>query len=127
MAPGPRSPDRLLVITVCLREAGTVRLPVAPGKARVRLDARAILEALRALIRARRLEDRARVREGCAGGCSGRGPNVTLEIHARAPEGHRQDRVAIGWKTYVYSLGALDSLATILDENLRAPGRPETP
>ena len=29
-----------------------------------------------------------------------------------------KDHVALGWKTYVYSLGSLPSLATIVDENL---------
>jgi hypothetical protein len=114
-------PERLLVITVCLREAGTVRLPAAPGEPHRRLDARAILDTLRTLIRERGVEDRVSVREGCAGGCYGRGPNVSVEIHASAPQGHRQDRVAIDWKTYVYSIGALPSLAAIIEENLPTP------
>ena len=115
-------PDRLLAITVCVREPGTVRLPVAPGGPTLRLDARAILARLQALIHERGLDDRVRVREGCAGRCSGRGPNVTVEIYARAPEGHRQDRVAIAWKTYVYSIGTLEALSTIIDANVRTPG-----
>jgi hypothetical protein len=113
--------DRLLVITICPRETGQVRLPLARGGRRERLDARGIIVALRALVAARGLEAHVTVREGCAGGCSGRGPNVSVEIHAAAPPGHRQDRVAIDWRTYVYSLGELDCLATIIDENLKTP------
>jgi hypothetical protein len=114
---------RRLVITVCPRERGTVRLRRSPGAPAARLDARAIMEALRGLIAARGLEDRVEVREGCAGGCSGRGPNVSVEIHAAAPPGHRQDHVAVDWKTYVYSIGDLDCLETVVDENLRVARR----
>ena len=32
--------------------------------------------------------------------------------------GEREDHVAVGWKTYVYSLGSLDCLAAVLDDNL---------
>jgi len=48
---------------------------------------------------------------------------VSVEIFAAPPPGARPDSVAVGWKTYVYSLPALDCLATILDENLRASRR----
>jgi len=113
--------DRLLVVTVCPLEPGVVRLPLTRGGRPERVDAAGILTALRALVAARGLEGRVSVREGCAGGCGRPGPNVSVEIHAAAPPGRRQDRVAIDWKTYVYSLGQLDCLATIIDENLRTP------
>jgi hypothetical protein len=32
--------------------------------------------------------------------------------------GEREDHVAVGWKTYVYSLGTLDCLAAVIDDNL---------
>ena len=112
---------RLLVITVCPREPGAVLLPRERGMRRERLDAAAIVGALRALIAARGLEDRVTVREACAGGCSGRGPNVGVEIHAEAAWGRRQDHVAVDWKTYVYSIASLDCVASIIDGNLRTP------
>ncbi len=110
--------DRRLVVTVCPREPGVVVLPVERGGRAVRLGAVAILARLRALVTARGLEDRVRVHEGCAGGCSAEGPNVSVEIFPVTPPGDRPDHVAVGWKTYVYSLPTLDCLATILDENL---------
>lgn len=116
-------PRRRLGVSVCLRERGAVRLPVERGGPPERLDAPAIVAALRRLVAARGLGERVTVREACAGGCSGRGPNVSVEIFAAAPPGHRQDRVAIDWKTYVYSIADLDCLATIIDETLRTPGR----
>ena len=62
--------------------------------------------------------------EGCAGGCSGTGPNVSVEIFPLSPPGEREDHVAVDWKTYVYSLGSLDCLATVIEENLgRLPVR----
>lgn len=112
---------RRLVITVCPREPGTVPLPLEPGGRRRRVDARSILAALQALVSARGLEERVTLREGCAGGCNGRGPNVSVDIYAEAAPGRRQDHVAVGWKTYVYSIGRLDCLATIVDENLTTP------
>ncbi len=112
---------RLLTITVCPRETGSVRLPVDRGGAARRLDAAAILRALREMIAARGIEHEVSVREACAGGCSGRGPNVSVDIALAAPTGHPQDRVAVDWKTYVYSIATLDCLATIIDENLRTP------
>ncbi len=115
--------ERRLVVTVCPREPGVVVLAVERGGRAARLDAGAILDGLRALVAARRLEDRVRVREGCAGGCSADGPNVSVEIFPVTPPGERPDHVAIGWKTYVYSLPTLDCLATILDENLARPRR----
>jgi hypothetical protein len=120
---------RRLVVTVCPREPGVVTLPVERAGRAVRLDAAAIIGCLRALVDARGLADRVRFREGCAGGCSAAGPNVSVEIFPLPPPGERQDNVAVGWKTYVYSLASLDCLATIIDENLapgggRAPRRP---
>jgi len=111
-------PRRRLVVTVCPREPGVVVLPVERGGRATRLDATMVLESLRALIGTRRLEDRVRLREGCAGGCTQDGPNVSVEILPPPRAGERPDHVAIGWKTYVYSLPTLDCLATILDENL---------
>jgi hypothetical protein len=98
-----------------------VRLPLTRGGRRERLDARAIAAGLQALAAARGLGDRVVVREGCAGGCAGPGPNVSVEIHSVAPPGRPSDQVAIDWKTYVYSISALDCLATIIDEHLRTP------
>ena len=115
--------ERRLVVTVCPREPGVVVLPVERGGRAARLDAVAILDRLRALAAARKLEDRLRFREGCAGGCSSAGPNVSVEIFPVTPPGERPDHVAVGWKTYVYSLQTLDCLATIIDENLRAARR----
>lgn len=112
--------ERRLVVTVCPREPGVVVLPVERGGRAARLDAGAIAERLRALVAARKLGGRVRFREGCAGGCSSAGPNVSVEIFPVTPPGERPDHVAIGWKTYVYSLPTLDCLARVLDENLRA-------
>jgi hypothetical protein len=113
--------SRRLVITVCPLEAGVVRLPIERGGRPRRLDARAIAAALEALIARRGLGQRVRVREGCAGGCGGRGPNVSVALHAAAQPGERADNVAIGWKTYVYSLAALPCLAAVIDESLDEP------
>jgi hypothetical protein len=71
----------------------------------------------------RQLEGRVSVREGCAGGCSRAGPNVDVTIHATPAPGARPDHVAIGWKTYVYALASLASVAAIIDENLDARER----
>ena len=110
---------RRLVITVCPRETGAVRLPVNRGDPVHRLDAHAIVQALSALVDARGLTGQVRIREGCAGGCSGRGPNVSVEILAAVPGDQRPDSVAIDWKTYVYSLATLECLTDVIDENLR--------
>jgi hypothetical protein len=113
---------RRLVVTVCPREPGVVTLPVERGGRAVRLDAAAILKALRALVDARRLADRVRLCEGCAGACTADGPNVSVEILSVPLPGERPDNVAVGWKTYVYSLASLDSLATVIEENLAPRG-----
>jgi hypothetical protein len=115
--------ERRIVLTVCPREPGVVTLPVERGGHAVRLNAAAILEHLRALVDARGLAERVRLREGCAGGCSADGPNVSVEIFPVPPPGERPDHVAIGWKTYVYSLASLDCLATVIEENLASAGR----
>jgi hypothetical protein len=98
-----------------------VVLPVERGGQPRRLDARAVALALRELVVERRLEERVTFREGCAGGCGRAGPNVDVTIHLAPAPGEKSDHVAIGWKTYVYSLASLDCLATVLEENLRAP------
>jgi hypothetical protein len=109
---------RRLVVTVCPRERGVVVLPVTRGGQAHRLDAPAILTHLRDLVAERGLAERVRFREGCAGGCSGAGPNVSVEMFPLTRPGEREDHVAVGWKTYVYSLGTLDCLATVIDDNL---------
>jgi hypothetical protein len=109
---------RRLVITVCPREPGVVTLPVARGGRTVRLNAAAILKSLRELVAERGLDERVRLREGCAGGCSGPGPNVSVEIFPLARPGEREDHVAVDWKTYVYSLGTLECLAAVIEDNL---------
>jgi hypothetical protein len=114
---------RRLVITVCPREPGVVTLPIARGGRAVRLNAAAIVHHLSELVAGHRLCDRVRFREGCAGGCSGPGPNVSVEILPMTRPGERPDHVAIGWKTYVYSLASLDCLATVIEENLGRSGR----
>jgi hypothetical protein len=112
---------RRLVVTICPREPGVVTLPVARGEPAVKLNAAAITHHLRHLVGERGLAERVRVREGCAGGCSGPGPNVSVEILPLTRPGEREDHVAIGWKTYVYSLGSLDCLAAVIDDNLGRP------
>lgn len=115
---------RRLVITVCPVEPGNVRLPVRPGGRAARMDARTIARHLRALVVERKLGDVVRVQEGCAGGCTGTGPNVGVTMYPPARPGEPLDQVAIGWKTYVYSLDTLDCLARIIDDNLTP--RPST-
>ena len=95
-----------------------VTLPVARGGRTVRLNAEAILTSLRELVAERGLDERVRLREGCAGGCSGPGPNVSVEIFPMGRPGEREDHVAVDWKTYVYSLGTLDCLAAVIEDNL---------
>jgi hypothetical protein len=112
-------PRRRIIITVCPKERGTAVLSVKPGTPRRRLDAGAILRELQALVGRRNLDAVVRVREGCAGGCHGRGPNVSLTLHVLPAPGERPDNIAIGWRTYVGSLAEMPSLQAILDENLR--------
>jgi hypothetical protein len=115
---------RRIVITVCPRERGVVVLPITRGGRAVRLNAEAILQHVAELVAERGVGDRVRLREGCAGGCSGTGPNVSVEIFPLGRPGEREDHVAVDWKTYVYSLGSLDCLATVIEENLgRSPIR----
>jgi hypothetical protein len=118
------SRDRRIVITVCPRERGVVTLPIERGGRRVRLDAAAITQALGTIAVRRGLDDRVRVESGCAGGCSGPGPNVSLSFHALPRPGEPPDKVALGWRTYVASLGTLACLAQLIDENLEdgSPG-----
>jgi hypothetical protein len=114
---------RRLVITVCPRELGVVTLPVARGGRAVRLNAQAILKHLRELAAERGFGERVRFREGCAGGCSGPGPNVSVEMFPLPKAGEREDHVAVDWKTYVYSLGSLDCLAAVIEDNIGRPRR----
>jgi hypothetical protein len=114
------SSARRLVVTVCPRERGVVVLPLERGARAMRLDAAGVLTALRALVARRRLGERVDIREGCAGGCWGAGPNVDVRVYAVGAPGERADHVALGWKTYVYSLPTLASLADVIDENLPA-------
>lgn len=117
MTPSALRPVRL-VVTVCPREPGVVRLPVKPGGRTRRLDAASILHHLARLVEERGLATRVRLHVGCAGGCGGPGPNVSVTIYPASRPNHREDHVAIAWKTYVYSLPTLTSLSTILDDNL---------
>jgi len=112
---------RRLVITVCPREPGVVVLPVERGQRARRLDAPGIARDLAALIARRNLTDHVRLREGCAGGCYGNGPNVSVTIYPPARPRERTDEIAVGWKTYVYTLATLTCLAQIIEENLDAP------
>ena len=115
---------RRLVVTVCPREPGVVVLPLERGGRARRLDARGVLDALALLVSRRRLDERVELREGCAGGCGGEGPNVDVTIYPATAPGERPDHVAVGWKTYVYALPTLDCLATVIDENLGEPSAP---
>ena len=47
-------------------------------------------------------------------------------VPVNSAPGQRADEVAIGWKTYVYSLATLDCLARVIEENLDGP-RPAAP
>jgi hypothetical protein len=109
---------RRLVVTVCPREPGVVVLPVERGGHARRLDAGAVLAELQALVARRRLGARVEFRQACAGGCGEEGPNVDVTIYPATSSGDRPDHVAVGWKTYVYSLATLDCLATVIEENL---------
>ena len=44
-----------------------------------------------------------------------------MTFHALPRPGERPDHVALGWRTYVYSLAELECLAAIVDDNLSAP------
>jgi hypothetical protein len=110
---------RRLVIYVCSRECGTVRLPLERGGRPRRLDARTVVRHLDALIARRRLTDTVQVRDACAGGCGFRGPNVTVISYPPPRPGEKPDHVSIGRKTYVASLDSLDCLARVIDDNLR--------
>ena len=118
---------RRIVITVCPRERGVAVLPITRGGRAIRMNAEAILRHLAELVTERGLGERVRLREGCAGGCSGAGPNVSVEIFPLGRPGEREDHVAVDWKTYVYSLGSLDCLATVIEENLGFRNRPRGP
>jgi hypothetical protein len=115
---------RRLVVTVCRHERGTVVLPVERGGRRRRLDADAARRELEALIARRGLGTFVSVREACAGGCASRGPNIGVTMYPVSPAGEPPSHVAVGWKTYVYSIGSLDCLATIIDENRADADRP---
>lgn len=111
---------RLLEITVCLLELGSVALPVEPGGRPQRMDARAIRKHLERLIQRRGLAGTVVLREDCTGGCHRAGPNVNVDVFLKAPPGEEQDHVAVESKSCVYSLPSVDCLAQIIDENLRA-------
>ena len=112
---------RRLVVTVCPREPGVVVLPVTRGGRPRRLDAAAVRAELERVVAARGWQGYVQFREGCAGGCGAEGPNVDVTIYPETAADARPDHVAVGWKTYVYSLPRLDCLATIIEENLGAP------
>ena len=95
-----------------------VTLPLRRGERRRRLGARAIARHLADLAAERGRSDVVEIRDGCAGGCWLKGPNVSVAIYPATPPGERPDHVAIAWKTYVATLADLDALATILEENL---------
>lgn len=115
---------RLLEITVCPRETGSVVLPVERGGRPRRMDARAITGLLTDLIARRGLAATAWLRQDCAGGCDRAGPNVNVDVFAKAAPGQEQDHVAVAGRSYVYSLHALPCLAQIIDENLN-PAKPK--
>jgi len=115
---------RRVVITVCPRERGVVVLAVTHGGRARRMNAESIVHHLSELVAERGLGERVRLRQGCAGGCSGTGPNVSVEMFPMRQPGEREDHIAVDWKTYVYSLGTLDCLAAVIDDNIgRTPGR----
>jgi hypothetical protein len=109
--------ERRLVVTICPREPGVVRLPIERGARAVPLDAAGVARALLAAAERRGVAACVELRDGCAGGCGRDGPNVDVRVYAAS------DEVAVGFKTYVYSLADLPSLATIIEENLGAAPR----
>lgn len=111
---------RLLEITVCPLERGSVVLPVRRGRRRERMDARAIRKHLERLIQQHGLAGTVWLREDCAGGCHRAGPNVNVDVFLKVPPGEEQDHVAVESQSYVYSLVSLGWLAQIIDENLRS-------
>jgi hypothetical protein len=117
---GGEERPRRVVITVCPRERGTVRLPLERGRTARRLDAEAVGVALEACIATRGLEGRVSVRSACAGGCLLAGPNVSVVIYPLTPEGEKPDHVAVGWKSYVGTLDTLSSLADVVDGSVSA-------
>jgi hypothetical protein len=112
---------RRLIVTICPREPGVVVLPIERGGRARRLDAAVLVHEVRELIARRGLEDHVSLREGCAGGCYGKGPNVSVTIYPSLRPGERPDGIAVGWKTYVYTLPTLTCLAQVIEENLDAP------
>ncbi|MGH7353041.1 MAG: hypothetical protein ACRELS_00480 [Candidatus Rokuibacteriota bacterium] len=117
------SAPRRLVISICPREPGRVVLAVERGGRARRLNAVGVARELTALVERRGLAERVTIREACAGGCGGPGPNVSLTIHPVPAPGERGDGVAIGWRSYVAALASLDCLARVIDENLPRPTR----
>lgn len=93
-------------------------LPIERGGPPVRMDAARLVRRLAGLVARRGVQDRVRIRQGCAGGCAGPGPNVDVAIHAHPAPGEPADNVSVGWRTYVYTLRTLDCLARVLDDNL---------
>jgi hypothetical protein len=114
---------RRLVITVCPREPGVVRLPIRRGDPPTRLDAAAIVDRLRRLVAERNLQHMVEIHEACAGGCARPGPNVTVTLFPIPRPGAPADHVATARKTYVYSLSTLPSLADLLTDHLPTPLR----
>lgn len=110
--------QRRIVITVCPQEPGLVTLPITRGGPRRRLGARAIARHLSQLAAERGLGELVEIRNGCAGGCWLKGPNVSVMVYPVTPPDERPDHVAVAWKTYVASLADLDALETIIEENL---------
>jgi hypothetical protein len=43
---------------------------------------------------------------------------VGVTIYPLPAPGERPDNIAVGWRTYVGSLGALDALAAVIEDNL---------
>ena len=82
---------------------------------------RAIVRDLRGLIARRQLADDVSLREGCAGGCYGSGPEPQRDDLSAVRPGERADGIAVSWKTYVYTLATLTCLAQVIEESLDAP------
>jgi hypothetical protein len=101
-------------------------LPVERGGPRRRLDAAGVRSALEALVDRRGLGGRVTVRGACAGGCHAPGPNVSVAVYPPLEPGRAPSHVALGWRTFVYSLGGLDCLAAVLEDQLSAPAAPRS-